>query len=82
MINLQILRRASLTLAASVLFFLGAIGYLYTQAQQTAVEEAAEAGEIIEGVETATPTPEVETQPPTPSATRRCAASSESWSRM
>ncbi len=59
-----ILRRASFTLAGAVLMFLAAIGLLFTQLQQTTEQEAAEAGAIIEGVETATPRPEVEVLPP------------------
>lgn len=64
-----ILRRASFTLASSVLLFLAAIGLLFTQLQQTAQQEAAEEGAVIEGVETPTPTPDVETLPPTLSPT-------------
>ncbi|MCP4363442.1 MAG: hypothetical protein GY796_36035 [Chloroflexi bacterium] len=64
-----ILRRASLTLVGSVLLFLAAIGFLMMQIRQTTAEEAAEAGAIIEGVETAIPTPEIEVFPPTPSTT-------------
>ncbi len=64
-----ILRRASLTLAGSVLFFLAAIGFLWLQLQQSVAEEAAEAGEVVEGVETNTPVPEIEVVPPTLSPT-------------
>jgi hypothetical protein len=64
-----ILRRASFTLAGSVLLFLAAIGLLFTQLQQTTKQEAADAGAVIEGIETATPTPEVEVLPPTLSPT-------------
>lgn len=62
-----ILRRASITLAGSVLFFLAAIGLLFNQLQQTSEQEAAAAGAVIPGVETATPQPEIEALPPTPS---------------
>lgn len=64
-----ILRRASLTLIASVLCFSGAVGFLLYQQRQIDAEEAAEAGEVIEGVETATPTPEIGNFPPTASPT-------------
>lgn len=64
-----ILRRASLTLIASVLFFSGAVGFLLMQQRQIDDEEAAAAGETIEGVETTTPTPEVSNFPPTSSPT-------------
>ncbi|MCB9433157.1 MAG: hypothetical protein H6668_14365 [Ardenticatenaceae bacterium] len=60
-----ILRRASLTLFLSVILFIGALGYLLFQQQQQATEEAVTAGEVIEGVETSTPTPDVEQFPPT-----------------
>lgn len=62
-----ILRRASVTLAGSVLLFLAAIGVLFNQLQQTGEQEAAAAGAVIPGVETATPQPEIEILPPTPS---------------
>jgi hypothetical protein len=64
-----ILQRASLTLAASVLMFLGAVGYLILQVQGAATEQAAESGEVVEGVQTSTATPEIGIFPPTPSAT-------------
>lgn len=64
-----ILRRASLTLIGSVLLFSAAIGFLLMQQRQIDVEEAAESGEIIEGVETVTPTPVINSIPPTPSPT-------------
>ncbi len=64
-----ILRRASITLAGSVLMFLAAIGLLFTQLQATSDQEAAETGVVVEGLETATPTLEVESLPPTPSLT-------------
>ncbi|MCA9994354.1 MAG: SH3 domain-containing protein [Anaerolineales bacterium] len=60
-----ILRRASLTLFLSVILFIGAVGYLLFQQQQQATEEAVTAGEVIEGIETQTPTPDVEQFPPT-----------------
>lgn len=64
-----ILRRASFTLMASVLLFLGAIGLLLYQRQQQVEEIAVQAGAEIEGVPTATAT--LSTLPPTitPTAT-------------
>ena len=69
------LRRAMLTLAASVLFFLLAVGYLiYTDQPATTAEEPIE-GEVVEGAEgetAVTPTIEsleLETFPPTPTIT-------------
>jgi hypothetical protein len=64
-----ILRRASFTLIGSVLLFLAAIGFLYVQLQQFTAIEAAESGEVVEGVETSTPVPEIESVPPTLSPT-------------
>ena len=64
-----ILRRASLTLMASVLCFSGAVGFLLLQQRQIDAEEAAASGETIIGVETATPTPEIGNFPPTASPT-------------
>ncbi len=62
-----ILRRASFTLMAAVLLFLGTIFLLVTQYRQTTTELAVQAGEEIEGVPTLTPT--LSTLPPTPTAT-------------
>lgn len=64
-----ILRRASFTLMASVLLFLGVIGLLLFQRQQQVEEIAVQAGEEIEGVPT--PTATLSTLPPTitPTAT-------------
>lgn len=62
-----ILRRASFTLMAAVLLFLGTIFLLITQYQQTADELAVQAGEEVEGLPTLTPT--LSTLPPTPTAT-------------
>lgn len=69
------LRRAMLTLAASVFFFMLAVGYLiYTDQPASLTEEPAE-GELVEGENgetavTATPeTLELETFPPTPTIT-------------
>ena len=64
-----ILRRASFTLAGSTLLFLAAVGLLVLQHQQMIEQEAAESGELVEGVETSTPTAEIGVFPPTPSAT-------------
>jgi len=69
------LRRAMLTLAGSVFFFMLAIGYLiYTDQPATTIEEPAE-GEVVEGEEgetAVTPSPdaiELETFPPTATIT-------------
>jgi hypothetical protein len=62
-----ILRRASFTLMAAVLLFLGTVFLLITQYRQTATELAVQAGEEIEGVPTLTPTLSI--LPPTPTAT-------------
>lgn len=59
-----ILRRASLALMGSVLLFAAAIGLLLLQRQQQLAVEAAEEGEVVEGVSTLTPTPMVEQFPP------------------
>lgn len=60
-----ILRRATITLFLSVTLFVGAVAYLFLQQQQQVTEEALEAGEVVEGVQTSTPTPDVEQFPPT-----------------
>lgn len=69
-----ILRRASFTLIATVVLFLGAIGYLLWERQQTQVDLAVLAGETVEGVPTLTPTisdrPPTETPTPTPDPDR------------
>lgn len=63
-----ILRRASLTLMASMLLFIAAIGLLVVDRQeQTAVSDAE--GEVLEGVVTITPSPAVEQFPPLPTET-------------
>jgi hypothetical protein len=62
-----ILRRASFTLMASVLLFLGAIGLLIYQQQQATAELAVQSGEEIEGVPT--PTATLSTLPPTATPT-------------
>lgn len=66
-----ILRRAAFSLAGTVLLFLAAIGLLWLELQQTAVQAATNAGEIVEGVQTSTPPPLIESVPPTalPTAT-------------
>ena len=71
----HMLRRAMLTLAGTVFFFMLAIGYLiYTDQPVTTTETPAE-GEVVEGEEgetAVTPTPEsleLETFPPTPTVT-------------
>ena len=65
-----VLRRAMLTLALTVLLFLGAVGFLIYERQQFQTELAVQAGETVEGVPTATPTlssvPPTATFPPTP----------------
>ncbi len=69
-----ILRRASFTLVFAVVLFLGAIGYLLWERQQTQVDLAVLAGETVEGVPTVTPTisdrPPTETPSPTPDPDR------------
>ncbi len=62
-----ILRRASFTLMAAVLLFLGTVVLLVTRYQATVTELAVQAGEEIEGVPTATPT--LSTIPPTATPT-------------
>lgn len=64
-----ILRRASFTLMAAVLLFLGTIFLLVTQYQQTSDELAVQEGEEIEGVPTPTATLSVLPPTPTPTAT-------------
>jgi hypothetical protein len=64
-----ILRRATFALVGSTLLFLAAVGLLIFERQQLLSIDAAEAGEQVEGVVTATPTPELGVFPPTPSAT-------------
>ena len=75
-----ILRRASFTLVASALLFLGAIGLLVYQRQEGLETLAVEAGAEVEGVPTptatlstlpptVTPTPTVDPNLPTPTAT-------------
>ena len=49
-----VLRRAMLTLALTVLLFLGAVGFLIYERQQFQTELAVQAGETVEGVPTAT----------------------------
>lgn len=64
-----ILRRAAFTLAGTVLFFLGAIALLWLQLQQITAQAAADAGAVIEGIQTSTPIPDIEAVPPTASPT-------------
>jgi hypothetical protein len=59
-----ILRRASFSLLGSVFLFLAAISLLVYEQQQSIAEDAAAAGEIIEGVTTATASPFVNQFPP------------------
>lgn len=63
------LRRASYLLWLTVLFLLGAFGLLLMERQQTVAVDAANAGEEVQGVVTATPTPEIQQFPPTPTLT-------------
>lgn len=65
----SILRRATATLAASSLLFLGAIGLLLFERQQNLAQLASEAGELVEGVPTATPTLAIFPPTTTPTAT-------------
>ncbi|HSM57630.1 MAG TPA: SH3 domain-containing protein [Candidatus Sulfomarinibacteraceae bacterium] len=62
-----ILRRASFTLIAAALLFLGAIGLLLYERQQNLQELAVQAGEEIEGVPT--PTATLSSLPPTETPT-------------
>ena len=68
----QLLRRASFTLFATVVFFLAAVGILLFERQQSlTIEAAPQEGEVdvVEG-ETAVPgTPEINSLPPLPTAT-------------
>jgi hypothetical protein len=77
-----ILRRATITLALAVVFFIGAVGFLLLERQRSQVELAVQSGEEVEGVPTLTPTlsslPPTETptatpdpDQPTPTATPR-----------
>jgi hypothetical protein len=61
------LRRATLTLLASVFFFLAAVGYLIYTNQQLRLELAVESGETVETIPT--PTVTLAIFPPTPEAT-------------
>ena len=63
------LRRASFTLLASIMLFLGAVGLMAYNYQQLLAEEETGLIETEEGIGTATPGTDLETQPPTPSAT-------------
>lgn len=69
------LRRAMLTLAGSVFFFMLAIGYLIYTDQPASISEEPVEGEVVEGEEDGTavsPSPEaieLETFPPTPTIT-------------
>ena len=62
-----ILRRATLTLLGSTLFFIAAVGFMAAQElqSQTAAEEAET--NLVDGEVTTTPTPELGVFPPTPS---------------
>jgi hypothetical protein len=62
-----ILRRASFSLMAAVLLFLGTVVLLVTRYQATVDELAVQAGEEVEGVPT--PTPTLSTIPPTQTPT-------------
>jgi hypothetical protein len=62
-----ILRRASFTLIASVLLFVGAVGLLVYEREQGLDELAVQAGEEVEGVPT--PTATLSTLPATATAT-------------
>lgn len=65
----SILRRATATLAASILLFMGAIGLLLIERQQTLAQLAAESGELVVGIPTATPTLSIFPPTTTPTAT-------------
>lgn len=64
-----ILRRASFSLAGAVMLFLASISLLILDRQQHLADDAAASGEVIEGVVTATLTPEVGQFPPLPTDT-------------
>ncbi len=61
-----VLRRAMLTLLGSTLLFIAAVGYMSMKELQSQAVEA-EAGAVLDGVVTITPTPNIEVFPPTPS---------------
>ncbi|MFZ0547330.1 MAG: SH3 domain-containing protein [Candidatus Promineifilaceae bacterium] len=65
------LRRASFTLLASILLFLGAVGLMTYTYQQLLAQEAGSTVETEEGVVTVTPDTDtvLETSPPTPTVT-------------
>jgi hypothetical protein len=63
------LRRASFTLLASMLLFLGAVSLMAYNYTQLLAEEETGIIETEEGIVTVTPETVLETQPPTPSAT-------------
>lgn len=63
-----ILRRSMLTLLGSTLLFLAAVGFMAQQELQSQAAEAEEdAGALVDGEVTVTPTPELGVFPPTPS---------------
>jgi hypothetical protein len=63
------LRRASFTLLASMLLFLGAVGLMTYNYQQMLAEQSGESAETEEGVATSTPETVIEGSPPTPTIT-------------
>lgn len=63
------LRRASFTLLASILLFLGAVGLMTYNYQQLLNQGGSTTIETEEGVVTTTPEPVIETSPPTPTMT-------------
>jgi hypothetical protein len=64
-----ILRQAGFTLLGSMVLFLGAVSLLVYERQQFLDQTALDAGLVVEGLPTITPTSFVETQPPTPTPT-------------
>jgi hypothetical protein len=64
-----ILRRATLSLAGSVLLFLTAIGLLLYERQQIVAETNPNSGDPVEGLLATTSTPSIEQFPPMPTET-------------
>ena len=65
----SMLRRASLTLVVSVIFFLSAIGLMIYNEQQELASDTGPTEEVETPVSEDTPEPSMQTQPPTPTPT-------------